>query len=207
MAAAHAKDAPGHIRHALIEDAREPLVPLDETGWVDAVSGANPEYVRLEVTHQPLDDGGAGADLISEEIASSRGQPPGGDSSGIITEPDFVLHISVRHPPNCRGAYADQRFAIVRGVALEITPQPAFCLGSRKFIVGKGEMVESDVAISSRNESIGDSKRLIGAGCAIGKRRLVDQALVLLEAGNVRIAEHRQTVRTHGERRGDRIEA
>ena len=60
-------------------------------------------------------------------------------------------------------------------------------------------MIETDPPISRRLQRIRDRLGLRVPRHAVGKRGLVDHALVFLERRNMRIAEHRETVGPHVE--------
>ena len=60
-------------------------------------------------------------------------------------------------------------------------------------------MIETDPPISRRLQRIRNRFGLRVPRHAVGKRGLVDHALVFLETRNMRVAEHRETVGPHVE--------
>ena len=106
------------------------------------------------------------------------------------------MHVALRQVSNGAGAEAQQDIASVAGVALKIPAKPSLTQRHGHLIVGKREVIESDLHIAGFLQRICDRTGLLVAFKAVGQRRLVDPALVLLERRNVRVAKHRKTLGT-----------
>lgn len=96
------------------------------------------------------------------------------------------------------GAEADQRFAIVGGVALEVAPQLSRSLRPREIVVGQRKMIQPDLDVARGSERFGYGLRLLHASDAVRQGRFLDHALMLLERRHMSVAEHSKPVRPHG---------
>jgi hypothetical protein len=64
-------------------------------------------------------------------------------------------------------------------------------------------MIESDTRIACRDQRSGNCVSLFVPSNPTWKIRFLDLPLMLLEVGNVRVAEHRKAIRFHGKARVD----
>jgi hypothetical protein len=165
-----------------------------------AVPLADRREVGGKIAHDALDDFGAQPVVIGQRVTPGCREPAGGDRLGIAFDLNLVLHKALRQLADGAGAEAEQQVAGVGGVALEIPPQSPLALRDRQFILGQREMVEPDPLISGRLQRLLDRGRLLVALEAVGQPGLVDPALILLERGNMRVAEH-------GEAAGPQLDA
>ena len=85
--------------------------------------------------------------------------------------------------------------------------QPALAQRHRHLVVGAREMVEPDLHISGFDQRIRYRIGLVEPFEAVGKPRLVDHALMLLEGRNVRVTEHGEAIGAKFDASPDRVEA
>ena len=119
--------------------------------------------VDREVAHQPLDDRAA------PPVAFGNPDPARSREAAwriAARYPGYrygVLHVALRQGADRRGAEAEQRRGVVRGVALEIAMQTAFPLRDREAVVRQGEVIEPDRHVARFLEPRGGGLELGGA--------------------------------------------
>ena len=117
------------------------------------------------------------------------------DAARIVLDRHGVLHIALRQAADRGGAKPDQRVAFVVRISLEIPVQAPCPRGDRQRIVGQREMVDADPLVAPGSDQLRRQLRGAKALLGVGKRALVDHALMPLQPGHVRIAEERDAVR------------
>lgn len=119
----------------------------------------------------------------------------------------MVLDITGRQPPDRRSTEADQRIAIIRGVALKIPSHRAVARSDCELIVRQRKMIEPDARISGLYKLFRDGFGLLVSLFCIRKRRFIYEALVLLEGRYVSITENGETLRTQLRGQSDGFDA
>ena len=173
---------------------------------IAAVQPGYPGQIDRKVAHDPLDDVGAEAVFLGECVALGGGEPVLGDAREIVARRNGVLHESLRHAADGAGAETDQRVGGIVGVALEVALQPAFLSRDGQTVAGKGEMIEADADVAGVQQGFRDGFGLQVPLDAVGQGVFGDLALMLLERGNVGVAEHRKAVRPQLDAFGDGVE-
>ena len=199
-------DAIGDRDQAFAHQLGQAVVFAQKVVGRKAVGCRDGGNVGDEVAHQPLDDMGSELVFFGDAIALRGCERPCGDAPGVTAGRHFVLDVAAGEPPDGRCAEADQVVAVVGGVALEVPPQrsPLRCVG--EFILGQGEVVEADPEVARSHQRRGNGFGLLVARHCIRQHGFVDQALVLLERGDMGISEDREAIRPHGKRCRDRVD-
>ena len=103
-------------------------------------------------------------------------------------------------------ALAPRPIGGIVGVALEVAPQPAVLSRDGQAVARKSKMIEPDADVACIQQGLRDRFRLQVPVDTIGQGVFGDLALMLLERGNVGVAEHRKAVRPEFDAFGDGVE-
>ncbi|MNZ69177.1 hypothetical protein D3C78_874690 [compost metagenome] len=148
----------------------------------------------MEPADQLLDHRPAQPIVLIAQQATAGAELGTGQGVLVLVQVAAVLAVQVTDLADGRHAEADQVAMAVRGVTLEIALQGRFFLGDGQFIVGQGEMVHADVAITGGGQLLDGALKHFQL---FGRRRqvvAVDSPLRHEALGQVGVVEHRKAV-------------
>lgn len=162
---------------------------------VDTEFGGEATEIEATFAHQTHNDGAAGAILIGQTQAALKRKTILGEGGVVFIEALDVLPVGVGRGGNRGQAETVEGGAGAGAVALEISLERAGAQGVGEFVVGPGEVVETDVDVTGGGEALVGEGEEGEAGLGSGKLvTLLEDALSGADPGNVGVAEDGEAV-------------
>ena len=177
---------------------------------VDEEAVADGLEVKLPLAHEFHDDGTLQGVVAAQLDAAGSGQPAGFDGLAPGLEFAVVLRVAGADGADGRDAQADEVVTGHGGVAHEVAAQGAALQGDGQVVVGQGEVVHADVAVTGLVELLDGQLHHGHAHGLVGQVFAVDEALGLEALGQVGIAVDGHAARAQGgdavQRMGQRLQ-